>query len=68
MEFDAWFTNVAIHHANWIKCQTYVNKRNATAVSHLSEEALKACLLPKESRYFICEHSKKKKKKKKKKK
>lgn len=31
-----------------------LNKRNATAVSHMSEEALKACLLPSETCYFIC--------------
>jgi hypothetical protein len=57
-EFNAWFTNVAIHHANWIKYQTHVNKGNATAVSHVSKEPFKACLLPKETRYFICEYRK----------
>jgi hypothetical protein len=49
-ELDTWY-------ANWIKRRTHINKRNATAISHVSEEVLKACLLPKESRYFICDHS-----------
>ncbi|KAG1139345.1 hypothetical protein G6F37_011692 [Rhizopus arrhizus] len=35
---------------------THVNKRNTATVPHMSEEALKACLLPKETRYFICDH------------
>jgi hypothetical protein len=30
--------------------------KNTTAVFHVFEEALKVCLLPKEMRYFICEH------------
>jgi hypothetical protein len=36
--------------------RAHANKRNATAVFHMSKEALKACLLPKEMRYFIAEH------------
>jgi hypothetical protein len=53
-----WNLTFDIHHADWIKRQTHVNRGNATAVFHMSKEALKACLLPKETRYFLCEHSK----------
>jgi hypothetical protein len=56
MEFDAWYANVAVHHANRIKHQTYVNKRNAPAISQIPRETLKACLLPKETCYFIWDH------------
>ena len=64
IEFDAWYSNVAIHHANWIKHQTHSNKRNTIAVFHLLKEALQACLLSKKTRYFIFEHSKRKTEKK----
>ncbi|KAG1453359.1 hypothetical protein G6F46_009196 [Rhizopus delemar] len=56
MKFEVWYANVAIRHINWIKRQIYVNKRNAAATSHILKEALIACLLPKETRYFICNH------------
>ena len=38
--------------------RAHVNKRNATVVFHMSKEALKACLLPKKTHYFIFEHTK----------
>ncbi|EIE81284.1 hypothetical protein RO3G_05989 [Rhizopus delemar RA 99-880] len=57
MKFEVWYANVAIRHINWIKRQIYVNKRNAAATSHILKEALIACLLPKETRYFICNHA-----------
>ncbi|EIE84366.1 hypothetical protein RO3G_09076 [Rhizopus delemar RA 99-880] len=38
--------------------RTYVNKIHTTAVSHMSKEALKACLLPKETCCFISEYDK----------
>jgi hypothetical protein len=47
IEFDALYSKIAIHHTSWIKHQAHVNKRNNTVVFHMSEEALKACLLPK---------------------
>ncbi|KAG1048905.1 hypothetical protein G6F43_008736 [Rhizopus delemar] len=57
MKFGAWHSNIAIHHANWIKRQAHVNKRNDITVSYMPKEALKAYLFPKEMRYFISEHA-----------
>ena len=38
--------------------RAHVNKRNSTVVFHMSKKALKACLLPKKTHYFIFEHTK----------
>ena len=38
--------------------RAHANKRSATALSHMSKEALNAYILPRKMRYFICEHSK----------
>jgi hypothetical protein len=38
--------------------RAHINKRHATTVFHMSKGALKACFLPKKTRYFICEHGK----------
>ncbi|KAG1098326.1 hypothetical protein G6F61_011361 [Rhizopus arrhizus] len=47
---------VNVQFAVEMEFDTHVNKRNAATVPYMPEEALKACLLLKEMRYFICDH------------
>jgi hypothetical protein len=57
IEFQAWFKNVASRHGHWITRNRNVNKTNAKTVACFSEEALKACILPKETLSLVCDHA-----------
>lgn len=56
-QFQAWFRTIASRHGYWIKRNRNANKANARTVEGFSKEAINACILPKETVNFVCDHA-----------